>query len=185
VTACGQAEQEFETCVRSALEQADAGADPVAIYLRCVAATAAQRPGLATFRATAGVELMRSAGDAATSPTCCGPAAPPADQPPADPPPTTRTDGPASPWCWPRDWGACRSRAAASVIWTPGPPPPCSPNCSDPPTRPGETDDDVNHDRPDRRRADDRRLPGRGARSRPVPARRHRLAQLRRGRPGH
>src|SRR5581483_10465527 len=61
VTACGEAEQEFETCMRSALEQADAGADPVAIYLRCVAATAAQRPGLATFRATAGVELMRSA----------------------------------------------------------------------------------------------------------------------------
>lgn len=61
VTACGEAEAEFEACVRSALEQADPGADRVATYLRCVAASASQRPALATFRATAGVELMRSA----------------------------------------------------------------------------------------------------------------------------
>jgi AcrR family transcriptional regulator len=61
VTACGVAETEFETCVRAALEQSDPGADRVATYLRCVAASAVQRPALATFRATAGVELMRSA----------------------------------------------------------------------------------------------------------------------------
>jgi AcrR family transcriptional regulator len=61
VTACGQAEEEFETCVRSVLEHADPGTDRVTTYLRCVAASAAQRPAMATFRATAGVELMRSA----------------------------------------------------------------------------------------------------------------------------
>jgi AcrR family transcriptional regulator len=61
VTACARAEEEFEACVRSACEQAGPGTDRVTTYLRCVAASATQRPVLATFRAAAGVELMRCA----------------------------------------------------------------------------------------------------------------------------